>query len=355
MKAKGYHTFAEIISQPAVWSDVIESYSDRRDQVASAYRALAPERVLFIGCGSTHYLSQVAAALFMGLSGIPASAAPSSELLLFPEQVIANPKRTLLVAISRSGTTTETVQAVSHFRRLGGSAVWVIGCDGQSALAQSGDLVLLAEAAQEKSVAQTRSFSSMLILAEALAATVAGEDVTALAALPHLLGRHLESAGDRLTELGGRLDLERIFFLGSGFQHGIANEAMLKMKEMSLTNSEAYHFMEFRHGPMSMVSKEALVVGLISNSARVHEGRVLSEMMALGGHVVGLNGAPGSGHDDSIVFPTHALPSWAMPVLYLPALQLLAYHRSVAKGLDPDSPRNLEAVVSLDSSAFFIG
>lgn len=355
MKTKGQHTFREITSQPAIWSDVIQSFYARQGQIVAAHQTLAPEAVLFIGCGSTYYLSLVAAALFQGLTDMPAKAAPSSELLLFPEQTITNPERTLLVAISRSGTTTETLQAVSRFRKMGGLAVWVISCYPQSELAQSGDLTLLAEAAHEQSVAQTRSFSSMLILAQALAATIGGEDITALASLPVQLSRLLENTADQLETLGQRLDLERIFFLGSGYQYGIANEAMLKMKEMSLTNSEAFHFLEFRHGPMSMATQEALVVGLFSDGARVHEGRVLSEMVALGAHTLGLNGPTGSSYEHNIPFEDQALPPWALPALFLPPLQLLAYHRSIRKGLDPDNPRNLVAVISLDSAAFATG
>lgn len=353
--ARGQYTFSEISSQPAVWSEVLASFFPHQARVVAAFQALAPDNVLFIGCGSTYYLSQVAAALFQGLTNIPAKAAPSSELLLFPEQTVTNPKHTLLVAISRSGTTTETLQAVSRFRGLGGLAVWVISCYGQSVLAQGGDMILLAEAAHEQSVAQTRSFSSMLLLAQALAATIAGRNATVLGSLPGRLGPLLESAGERVEALGRRLDLERVFFLGSGYQYGVANEAMLKMKEMSLTNSEAFHFLEFRHGPMSMATAEALVVGLLSDGARVHEERVLTEMSALGAETFGLNSSSGTRYEHHVDFGSDGLPPWALPALYLPPLQLLAYHRALTKGLDPDNPRNLEAVVSLDSAVFDAG
>jgi glucosamine--fructose-6-phosphate aminotransferase (isomerizing) len=355
MKTKGQYTIQEITSQPEIWPDVIESFHAHQSQVVAAYQALQPEALMFIGCGSTHYLSQVAAALFQSLTHIPAKAVPSSEALLFPEQTIPHPQRTLLVAISRSGTTTETIQAVSRFRSMGGLATWVIGCYPESELAQIGDLALLAEAAREQSVAQTRSFSSMLILAQALAATIGGRDTAPLSLLPDRLNALFDKFAALMEALGQRLDLERAFFLGSNYQYGIANEAMLKMKEMSLTNSEAYHFLEFRHGPMSMATDEALVIGLLSDAARTHEERVLSEMSALGAHTVGLRGVPGLGHEHAISFEDRDLPAWAVPVLFLPPLQLLAFHRSISKGLDPDNPRNLEAVVSLDSAAFVTG
>jgi glucosamine--fructose-6-phosphate aminotransferase (isomerizing) len=351
METRGQHTFNEIMSQPEVWAEVIQSFYSTQKSILETWNELRPANVLFIGCGSTFYLSQAAAGLFQSLTGVPAKACPSSELLLFPSMTLAEPGQTLLVAISRSGTTTETVEAVNRFRNMGGLAVWAISCYRESGLAQSSDLTLIAESAHEQSVAQTRSFSSMLLLAKALAATVAGEDVAVLNRLPDTLRQIMEQSESLAQQLGSRVNLERIFFLGSGLQYGIANEAMLKMKEMSLTNSEAFHFLEFRHGPMSMADELALVVGLVSDEARAHEDRVLSQMKGLGAWTLALNAGSQSGSHDIVRFG-QGLPPWAMPALYLLPLQLMAYHRSISKGLDPDNPSNLEAVVSLDSAAF---
>ncbi len=351
METKGQHTFNEIMSQPAIWAKVVESFYPTQATILGTWNELRPANVLFIGCGSTFYLSQAAASLFQGLTGVPAKACPSSELLLFPSMTLTQPGQTLLVAISRSGTTTETLEAVNRFRNMGGLAVWAISCYRESGLAQTSDLTLLAESAHEHSIAQTRSFSSMLLLAKALAATVAGEDVSILDGLPNVLRQLMEQYESLARQLGSRVDLERIFFLGSGLQYGIANEAMLKMKEMSLTNSEAFHFLEFRHGPMSMANEQALVVGLVSDKARAHEEQVLSQMKGLGAWIFGLNTTDHSSCHDLVRFRL-AAPPWALLALYLPLLQFMAYYRAISKGLDPDNPNNLEAVVSLDSAAF---
>jgi glucosamine--fructose-6-phosphate aminotransferase (isomerizing) len=114
------------------------------------------------------------------------------------------------------------------------------------------------------------------------------------------------------------------------------------MKEMTLTHSEAFHFLEFRHGPMSMVSPNAVVLGLLSDANRAHEAKVLSEMKMLGGTVIGLGE-----QSADIQFESH-IPEQGRGVLYLPVLQLMAFYRSVAKGLDPDRPNHLSAVVQLD-------
>lgn len=341
----GELTYREIISQPDAWAEALAAFEAREAAVAQAWTAAAPRHVLFTGCGSTHYLSLSAAALFTGLTGVPATGRPASELILFFDQVVPDPAETLLIAVSRSGTTTETLAAVERFRAGGGRAVWVVTCYPDSPLATAADLVLPAAAAQEESVAQTRSFASMLLLCQALAACLGGADWRVLHRLP-ALGRDLIAAVEPLMmDVGGRLSDERLYFLGSGPFYGVASEAMLKMTEMSLTAAQAFHFLEFRHGPMSMVEPGTQVIGLLSPAAAGHEARVLDEMLAMGAAVLRLGGAD-DGATWHVALPP-GLPEWARLVLYLPPLQLLAYHRACAKGLDPDRPRHLSAVVYL--------
>jgi len=355
MAARGEHTLAEIESQPEAWADALQAFAARQAGLRRSWAALNPSRVAFVGCGSTYYLSQAAAWLFQGLTGVPACACPSSEIVLFGPQVLPRPQDTLLVTLSRSGATTETLIAVDHFRRLGGRAVWSITCYPDSPLAMAADLVLPAEAGQEQSIAQTRSFASMLVLAQAMAAALAGQDASPLNSLPGLGRELLAQAAPIAQELGNRPELDSFFFLGSGPQYGIASEAMLKMKEMSLSHSEAFHFFEFRHGPKSVVNGQALVVGLLSQAAHAHEEQLLAETAGLGGQILALSPVAGaSGGAQGMRLPSH-LPPWATPVLYLPPLQLLAYYRAVGKGLDPDRPHNLDPVVFLDESSFSQG
>jgi glucosamine--fructose-6-phosphate aminotransferase (isomerizing) len=352
MKTRGQHTLTEITTQPEAWAEALQAFTSTQSALKQAWANLNPKRILFTGCGSTYYLAKIAARLLQGLTGLPAHGCPASEIVLFPAEVLLDPKQTLLVTISRSGTTTETLSAMAKFRQLGGPAIWGITCYPGSPLAQEADLVLPAEAGQEQSLAQTRSFASMLILAQALAAAIAGEDIAPLNLLP-ALGQSLISQSSSLAErLGARTDdLTQFFFLGSGPQYGLACEAMLKMKEMSLSHSEAFHFLEFRHGPKSMVDEQALVLGLLSPAAFAHEWQVLDEMAALGGQILALT--PFAEKTDAhwtINLAPH-LPTWARPALYLPFLQLMAYYRAINKGLDPDLPRHLDAVVYLDATA----
>ena len=338
----GQHTLQEIMSQPDVWPSAMEAGENKRAPFGALLAAADTNRVIVTGCGSTYYLALTAARL-LRMGGVDASACPASELLLHPQSICPPGRRYLLLCVSRSGTTSETLRAQQDFKSKIGGPVVTVTCDSASPLALAADLVIAIDAAQEASVAQTRSFSSMAVALQWMAA---GQDSTAGAPLPAICRRLLEDDAGIARSLGYDGALSKFFFLGSDALYGIACEAMLKMKEMSLSYSEAYHTLEFRHGPMSMVGADSLVVGLISPKAARQEIRVLDEMAGMGATVWAIAQTHIENHR-YVKLPAD-LPGWCMPVLYLPALQLLAYHRAMFNGCDPDNPRQLSAVVSLD-------
>ncbi|HEY63555.1 MAG TPA: SIS domain-containing protein [Caldilineae bacterium] len=348
---RGRHTYEEITSQPEVWAQTLTEAHQKLDEVR-AFLAQGMDDALFIGCGSTYYLALAAASLLQRLAGWRARGLPSSELWFYPEAVLGPARRPLLVAVSRSGTTTETLRAMEAFKAHGGSDVAVVTCYPDTPMAQVAQVVLSAPAAQEKSIAQTRSFASMYVLTQVLAGLAAGDDayLAQLDRLPDAGRALLDNYSDLAERLGSDLGIDRAFFLGSGIYYGLACETMLKMKEMSLTYAEAFHFLEFRHGPKSMVNESTLVIGMVSDSAREHEVAVLREMRGLGARVLAIaeeGTAEELGGADFVVTLNSGLPETARGVLYLPLLQLMAYHRSMAKELDPDRPRNLDLVVHL--------
>jgi glucosamine--fructose-6-phosphate aminotransferase (isomerizing) len=332
-----FATYKEIKSQTDAWAQAVELASACNMPTAGDY-----EQVVFTGCGSTYYLSLAAASLFQELTGCAARAVPAGELVLNSETVLTDQK-TLLVAISRSGTTSETLKAVKNFKAEKRGAVVVIS-NYREALSGLADVNLVIDKGQEESVAQTRAFASMYVAASVLCARMAGrtdlvEDMQRLPEIGNSIIRNYESFA---KEIGENLDFDRFYFLGSGIRYGLACELNLKMKEMTLTHSEAFHFLEFRHGPMSMVGENSVVLGLLSDANRAHEAKVLSEMKTLGSKVIGL------GEQDAEIELGSGIPESVRGVLYLPVLQWMAFYRSVAKGLNPDRPNHLTAVVQLD-------
>ncbi|MBN1583994.1 MAG: SIS domain-containing protein [Anaerolineae bacterium] len=348
-------TWQEISSQPETWQATLEAFAASRTTLAHFLDHTRPDQLFVTGCGSTYYLARAAAATLAHCARVPACALPASELWLYAD--VPPAERPMLLAVSRSGTTTETLRATDRFRETYGGPVLVVTCYPQSPLAQKADLVLACPAAQEQSIAQTRSFSSMFVLTQALAATMAQDDhlLARLGKLPAACTDLVARLGDLgqkdlARQLGENLDLERLFFLGGGALYGLACEAMLKTKEMSLSYAEAFHPMEFRHGPMSMVNEQTLVVGLLSDTGQEQELAVLHDMQGLGGHTLALvedAATLGETRPDYVVELNSGLGEWERGALYLPVLQRLAFHRAVAKGLDPDKPHNLKAVIEL--------
>lgn len=353
LKVDTYATLQEILSQPAVWKSVIQELEQQADLLKSNWSTEGTRELIFTGCGSTYYLSRSAAEIFKGETGALTSAYPASDLCLFPDLVLTRNVSRMLFTISRSGETSETLRATDLFLSRNQGPVYAITCYEDSSLAKKASVSLITREAHEKSVAQTRSFSSMLVAVEGLAALLSGRPFSSrFQQLPELGEDLISQCHETSSQLGLDPNLERFFFLGSGPLYGLACEAMLKMKEMSLSYSEAYHFLEFRHGPMSMVNDKTLIVGLMSEKAFKHELRLLLEMRNLGARVLAITPIEsGEEQVDYQVILPNGLSDLERGALYLPPLQLLAFYRAVGKGLNPDKPQNLVAFVNLDLDA----
>ena len=339
------YTWTEIQSQPQAWDATLEYLESQ----ATALRAFLQEQqfdqAVFTGCGSTYYLSLAAAASLREIGGLNAAGLPASEIWLNPRASFPTGQRTLLVAVSRSGETTETLRAVEAFKAAGRGPVLTLSCYADRPLASMGDLNLVIEPGQEQSIAQTRAFST-LYLATLYLAALRGGRADLLAELDRLpaAGRQLiDTSAPLARELATNAALARCFFLGSGARYGLAAEISLKMKEMSLSESEPFHFLEYRHGPQSMANPGTLIVGLLSDSSHGPESAVLRDMRAHGARTVAI----GAREAEVALAPVDEL---VRGPLYLPFGQLLAYERAIWRGLTPDQPHQLSAVVKLDGA-----
>jgi glucosamine--fructose-6-phosphate aminotransferase (isomerizing) len=247
------------------------------------------------------------------------------------------------VAVSRSGETTETLQACQAFLSDRRGDLLTLTCYEEMPLAKLGMLNLVFPSGQERSVAQTRAFSTLYLATVALACLWGGrlDLFNSLGRLPEAGCQVVNKYASLAAELGQDLDLERFYWLGSGPRQGLACELSLKMKEMSLTHSEPFHFMEFRHGPKAMVTPQALVIGLCSTRNGSYETAVLEDVKSLRGRVLDM------AEEGSDIRFASGLEEAVRNVLYLPVGQLIAFERSIFKGLNPDLPTNLDSVVKL--------
>lgn len=339
------HIEREIHAQGAAWRAALEAVRSRADDLAELLGRARGREVRFLGSGSSYYLG-VATAPAWGRRGWTARALPSAEQVLHADAYPAQ-EPPLAVAVSRSGATTETLRALEVLAR-GGSPTIGVTTKRDTPMDELCDLVVHVTGASEASTVQTRSFSAQFLVAQALARLGAeGPDgLRAFDALPGVADAWIADAEARVAPLADRF--ERIYVLGTGMRWGLAMEGALKLKETSLTESEAFQTLEFRHGPKSMIDDATLVVGLVGTRARDAEVAVLREMRELGATVLAIGAdVDGEGGLVPLALPSD-LDDDAQGVLSLPPLQLLAYRRGVAKGLDPDHPRHLSFAVELD-------
>ncbi len=343
MDKRGHYTFDEILTQPEAWAAALEECRIQKQGIRSFFQANQYEHIIFTGCGSTYYLALAAASLFQELSGIPARGLPASELWLYPDSSFPKHQPVLLVAISRSGETSETIRACEAFKSANRGGLITLSCYEEAPLAHMGNINLVFPSGKEQSVAQTRAFSTLYLGVLALTMQfIANDDGFAtLAKLPNVARRILEKSLPLSKTIGPDMGIDQFFFLGSGPRYGIACELSLKMKEMTLSTSEPFHFMEFRHGPKSMVTTSTMIVGLLSEKNQKFESAVLADMKMMGGHILVI------GEYGSDVAFESGLDEQLRNILYLPVGQLIAFERSLAKGLNPDKPHNLESVVKL--------
>ncbi|HEU0113841.1 MAG TPA: SIS domain-containing protein [Thermomicrobiales bacterium] len=342
MDEAGRETKREILSQPETWAATLGRLRDAAGPIRQLWQSAPPAQTILTGCGSTYYAAAIGATVLQALTGVPSRGVPASELLLYPESIYPRAGRTMLVAISRSGATSETIKAATDFVAANAGPLVTLSASGDEPLARLGALNLVFPEAQERSIVQTRAFTSLLLATLALAALWSGRDDlrAELDRLPAAGSRVIDQFLPRMADLAAA-PYERSFFLGSGPHFGLACEAALKTKEVSLQPSEPFHFLEFRHGPKSLVTPETLVVGLLGAHIDL-ERPVIAESAGFGGQTLTVGEA-----DADLPFAS-GLSEFARGVLALPPIQWLACERALAQGLDPDHPRNLSAVITLD-------
>jgi glucosamine--fructose-6-phosphate aminotransferase (isomerizing) len=309
---------------------------------------------LFIGCGSSYYVSQAAAASWQMITGIRARAIPASELLLFPDLVLTDTTKCRPILVSRSGHSSEVVRAAQYLEKERGIRTLAISCTTHQPLEEISASTVHLLPADEKSMVMTRSFTSMLLGLQSLAACVANrKEIThGLRRLPDGVQNVLDSVDPRIREFVQARNFADYVFLGQGPLFGIASEGQLKIKEMSCSYAQVFHTLEFRHGPKAIVGPETLITFLLSETACVAEREVLEEIKGLGATTLVItNKADAATREnaDFLVELNLDAPESVRAAGYLVSCQLLGFYTGLKKGYDVDSPRNLSRAVILSS------
>ena len=270
--------------------------------------------------------------------------------------VLAGAKDVAAVVISRSGRTSEAVRAAQLLEREKNIRVLAVTGTPDQPLEQIATATLPLLPCDEQSTVMTRSFSSMLLGLQYLAACHAGDRslLQALGKLPAAAARVMNDLHPRIREFVGARQFADYVCLGQGALYGLACETALKVTEMSVSYAQSFHTLEFRHGPKSIVGPETLVIFLLSEQGYEAECGVLQETKSLSGTtltITDVSDERARNSSDLLVELRSGVSELVRSAVYVFAGQLLGLYIGLKKGLDPDNPRHLSRVVVLDEEA----
>ena len=364
--SKGNHRhymLKEIYEQPVVVAQTLRSYLRRlEDQVSLPvpdFDLGAIRRVTIVACGTSYYAGMVAKYWFEQLARVPVDVDVASE---FRYRAPVMEDGGLMIVISQSGETADTLAALRHARSEGQKIAAVVNVP-TSTMAREADLLLPTHAGPEIGVASTKAFTCQLAVLAAFAANLARAKGRLDAKAEKELVRHLAEApaalnaalayDESIEAMAHLIAAARdVLYLGRGPDYPLALEGALKLKEISYIHAEGYAAGEMKHGPIALIDDKVPVI-VLAPSGPLFEKTVsnMQEVQARGGKVVLISDydgvqAAGEGCIATITMPkVHPLIA---PMVYAVPVQLLAYHVAVAKGTDVDQPRNLAKSVTVE-------
>lgn len=355
----------EVFEQPMAVANTLEMVTNARAISAQLFGAEANKifseinSILILACGTSYHAAMVARYWLEGLAGIPCNVEIASEYRY--RESVPNPQA-LVITISQSGETADTLAALQHAKSLGHRHTLSICNVPESALVRASALRFLTRAGPEIGVASTKAFTTQLaalvLLTMALAKLRGRLPPGREAELLHAL-RHLPAALARVLDVEPQIagwaekfaQRHHALFLGRGIHYPIAMEGALKLKEISYVHAEAYAAGELKHGPLALVDQYMPVIAIAPKDALLEKLKSnLQEVRARGGELYVMADqdtrlAEGDGIH-VIRMPDHA--GLLSPILHTVPLQLLAYHVALNKGTDVDKPRNLAKSVTVE-------
>jgi len=355
----------EIFEQPVATANTLEGLVSGRQVSPGIFGNRAEDilsrsdGILILACGTSYHAATVARYWLEELAGVPCTVEIASE---YRYRAVVPHADTLVVTISQSGETADTLAALAYAKSLGHRASLCICNVAESALMRATDLRFLTRAGPEIGVASTKAFTTQLTALALLAIVMARLNGRLTTEREQALMAELESLPAALTavlavEPGIRdwaeclADKEHALFLGRGIHYPIAMEGALKLKEISYIHAEAYAAGELKHGPLALVNQDMPVIAIAPCDALMEKLKSnLQEVRARGGELYVLADADTvlEASDGVHVIRLPGRSGFLSPILHTVPLQLLAYHAAVKRGNDVDKPRNLAKSVTVE-------
>jgi len=359
-----HYMLKEIFEQPRAIADTLEGRISDGRVLEQAFGAKAPEifdevqGVHIIACGTSYHAGLIGRYWLESIVGIPCSVEVASEFR-YRKPVVRN--NSLIVTLSQSGETADTLAGLKEAKRLGFGHSLAICNVPESSLVRESDLVLMTRAGPEIGVASTKAFTTQLVALMLLvialgrrnglsAETEAGM-IAELEKLPAEVDRvlRLDKAIQQIAEQFA--DKHNALFLGRGAQYPVAMEGALKLKEISYIHAEAYPAGELKHGPLALVDATMPIIAVAPNNGLLEKLKSnLQEVRARGGELLVFADVHSDMQETEGVQVLNVGPvdDSISPIIYTIPLQLLSYHVAVLKGTDVDQPRNLAKSVTVE-------
>ena len=359
-----HYMLKEIYEQPRAIADTLEGRLYQDTVLEAAFGANAKEvfdkvqGVHIIACGTSYHAGLIARYWMESIAGIPCSVEVASEFR-YRKPVVRN--SSLIVTISQSGETADTLAGLKEAKRLGFGQSLTICNVPESSLTRESDLVLITRAGPEIGVASTKAFTTQLV-ALMLLTIVLGRRFDLSEAREKQLVQQLQHLPKQVEDVLG-LDKKiqtlaegfaekyNALFLGRGAQYPVAMEGALKLKEISYIHAEAYPAGELKHGPLALIDANMPVIVVAPNNELLEKLKSnLQEVGARGGEMlVFADETAGMSSDETTtVLPVAPTDDGVAPIVFTVPLQLLSYHVAVLKGTDVDQPRNLAKSVTVE-------
>lgn len=335
-------TLDEIRQQPEKHRLLSEKYPEVIQKLKNLILDKKPKEINFVGCGSSYYLAMGLSRHFNRLSDgeIRSNYYSGSEIMFGLSKL---PADSLLIGLSRSGESSETIGALETARDCGAYTA-AVTCEPGSTMTRVADVTAEMDFIEEKSIVMTKSFTSMAFLISALAKDLfsSGNLESYLKEIPELSKKVLDDA-EALFEKLNPGKFEHFVFLGYDEYFSAAMEGVIKVTETSLSDVDCYQTLEYRHGPKSKIKANSLAVILANSKMYGEEEKMAHEIMELGGTVISIASRKFQGTNGiEIPYEKDDFGDWFLRVILL---QLIGIRRAVAKGLDPDKPTHLSKVV----------
>lgn len=344
------YTFNEMKSQYAALRKTFDYIRSRKEEILSFYKKHFCKSITYIGCGSSYYLCQSAEFSARVKLGIPAAAMAAGDLMLNYRSYLKALEGTLIIAPTRSGSTSEVLLALDNVKRVQPAPILAITCVADSEIAKKADLTLELPWAFDESVCQTRTVTN-LYAANLLILGYLSDNQKLINDIDAAIeggNSYIEKYEGKIKSLA-EVDWRDVVVLADGEMQGIATEGALAFTEIARVPGRYYHLLDVRHGPMVLINNHTLVIVCMDAEGLEYQTALISDLLNKGATIVTYSDIPQE-PIPGVRLQIASEIEFDQAVRGIPFIfisQALAYYKALQKGVDPDQPEGLEPWIKL--------